>query len=278
MSIETISEGEGRDCTEKPCSSIKLFIAPRSHNISGLPVNRVLPFMKCRKVGPWLFFDHMGPVEFKAGEGINVAPHPHINLATVTYLFEGEIVHRDSVGTVSTVYPGDINLMVAGKGIVHSERTSPERMCTGQVLNGLQLWMALPEADEEIDPAFYHYDSNQLPSGKVGDVMVTVMIGEAFGMESPVKTFAQTLYAEVQLEAGQTIDVPKAEELAVYVVEGLVEVEGKPINPYHMAVFDSKRFASIEAKESSRIVFIGGDALPKRHIYWNFVSTRKDRI
>src|SRR5690606_5710198 len=159
-------------------------------------------------VGPWIFFDHMGPADFPPGKGIDVRPHPHINLATVTYLFEGEILHRDSLGSEAAIRPGDINLMVAGRGIVHSERERPEVKASAHRLHGLQLWLALPEADEEIEPALHHYPSADIPSLDVDGVPVRVMMGEAYGVRSPVRTFAQALYIEAHLQAGQALTLP----------------------------------------------------------------------
>lgn len=174
---------------EHPCNAVDLVIEPRSHDLGGFTVNRMIPYAKHRMVGPWVFFDHMGPTEFKPGDGLNVRPHPHINLATVTYLFEGEIIHRDSLGNVQTITSGAVNLMVAGKGIVHSERTSPELRATGQKMDGLQLWLALPEADEETDPVFYHYGKDEIPEVTSDGIDIRVIIGTAYGITSPVKTF-----------------------------------------------------------------------------------------
>ncbi|MDF1764326.1 MAG: pirin family protein, partial [Oleibacter sp.] len=182
-----VNEGEGK---------IKMLIQPKQKDLGGFSVRRSLPTKGCRSIGPWVFFDHMGPAEFKAGEGINVRPHPHINLATVTYLFEGEIFHRDSLGNQQAIVPGDINLMVAGRGIVHSERERPEVTAQPHRLHGLQLWLALPEAYEEIEPAFYHYPSKDIPALTIDGVKVRIMMGQAWGVTAPVKTFADTLYIE----------------------------------------------------------------------------------
>ena len=259
-------------------NALKLVIEPRSRDLGGFSVNRILPFAKCRQVGPWVFFDHMGPVDFKPGNGIDVRPHPHINLATVTYLFEGQMVHKDSVGSSADVLPGDINLMVAGKGIVHSERTSTKLKESGQRLDGLQLWLALPKEDEEVDPAFYHYDKDEIPKTKINDVPTTVMIGEAYGIKSPVKTFATTIYAKAILKSGQSISSPEAEELAAYIVHGEVEIDGVKIGKHHMAVFNTENQNTITAHSDTKLVFIGGQKLEERHIFWNFVSSRPERI
>jgi redox-sensitive bicupin YhaK (pirin superfamily) len=229
-------------------------------------------------VGPWIFFDHMGPTNFAPKQGINVRPHPHINLATVTYLFEGEILHRDSLGSLQSIRPGDINLMVAGRGIVHSERERPEVTAGPHRLHGLQLWLALPEGDEEIEPAFHHYPAATMPTLTVNEVPLRVMMGSAYGATSPVKVFAETLYVEAQLQAGKTIALPNVEERAVYVVDGRVKVHGALIPEHSMAVFANKEGITLEAAEATRIVVIGGEKLGQRHIEWNFVSSRKTRI
>jgi len=278
MGIQTDFDNNANDHQDNPCSALSLIIAPRQKDLGGFSVNRILPFAKRRKVGPWVFFDHMGPADFAPGQGIDVRPHPHINLATVTYLFSGEIMHRDSVGSVAKVLPGDINLMVAGRGIVHSERTDPKLKASGQKLNGLQLWLALPKKDEEIDPAFYHYDKEEIPQTVIDNVEIRVMIGEAYGLKSPVKTFAKTLYTEVKLKAGQEITTPQAEELAAYIVAGQVAIENIEIKENHMAVFKNKSQSKITAIKDTILVFIGGESLEERHIFWNFVSSSKERI
>lgn len=263
---------------ESQCQQIEMIIPARIKDLGGFEVRRVIPYMKKRMVGPWIFFDHMGPADFPAGEGINVRPHPHINLATVTYLFEGEIWHRDSLGTSSPVLPGDINLMVAGRGIVHSERTSPERRENGQRLHGLQLWMALPKNDEEIEPAFYHYKSEDIPSLVVGHVPVRVLIGEAYGKRSPVKTFAETLYLEARMKKGEELELPFSEERALYLAHGKLEISGQKIQDYEMAILSQDRKIKVKALEDTFLALIGGEKFEKRYIFWNFVSSRKERI
>ncbi|WP_323751040.1 pirin family protein [Marinobacter sp.] len=260
------------------CQTIDLLIETRQKDLGGFKVRRVLPTIKRRMVGPWIFFDHMGPAEFPAGDGINVRPHPHINLATVTYLFEGEILHRDSVGSYQPIRPGDVNLMVAGKGITHSERERPEVTQAARRLNGLQLWLALPEADEEIDPAFYHYPDAEIPRVEVDGVPIRVIMGSAYGKTSPVKVYADTLYVEAHLKAGQRIVVPEAEERAVYVAEGEVAVHDATVPVYSMAVFTDAPGIELTAKRDSRIAIVGGENLGHRYIEWNFVSSRRERI
>lgn len=257
---------------------IKRVIEPREKDLVGFSVRRILPIVEQKMIGPWIFFDHMGPAEFKAGHGINVRPHPHINLATVTYLFEGEIYHRDSLGSSEPILPGDVNLMVAGKGIVHSERERDEVKNTDHTLDGLQLWMALPEADEEIDPAFYHYDSNEIPALEVDNVPIRVLIGNAYGIDSPVKTFAETLYIEAKLNQGQSLLLPNTEERGLYVVNGSIEIENQTIERFHMAVLENQEVRITATKDNTQIALIGGENIGPRFIDWNFVSSRKERI
>lgn len=260
------------------CDSVELLIQARDKDLGGFSVRRVLPTAKRKMVGPWIFFDHMGPARFSAGQGINVRPHPHINLATVTYLFQGEILHRDSVGSVQAIRPGDINLMVAGSGIVHSERERPQVRSVDHTLHGLQLWLALPEDHEETSPAFYHYPSTEIPAVTVNGVKVRVMMGKAFGVESPVKTFAQTLYVEAHLQAGQQLALPDAQERAVYVASGNLKAQTTTIAEHAMAVFSSGSGIVLKALTDARIAIIGGQTMTPRFIEWNFVSSRKERI
>ena len=273
--LESKQEAE---CTEKPCSAIEQLINPKEKDLGGFSVRRLFPTKDRKQVGPWVFFDHMGPATFDPGIGINVRPHPHINLCTVTYLFEGEILHRDSLGSYQTITPGDINLMVAGKGITHSERERPEVMESERNLHGLQLWMALPEEHEETEPAFHHYEDAEIPATEVDGVAVRVMIGSAYGKTSPVKTFSETLYVEAKLTKGQTLKAPQAEECAIYVAGGEVEVDGVTLERYNMAVLKTDREVTVKATDDSRIAFIGGENLGKRYIEWNFVSSSKERI
>lgn len=277
MSIETDIVEQECDCSVG-CDAIELIIQPRDKDLGGFSVRRALPTVERKMVGPWIFFDHMGPATFPAGAGINVRPHPHINLATVTYLFEGEILHRDSLGSLQAIRPGDINLMVAGRGIVHSERERPEVNAVAHNLHGLQLWLALPEADEETDPAFYHYPSAEIPSVTVEGVPVRVMMGSAYGVTSPVKTFANTLYVEAHLQAGQTLMLPNTEERAVYVASGSLMARDTVVPEHALVVFSSGADVVLEAASESRIGIIGGEKMTPRFIEWNFVSSRKARI
>lgn len=263
---------------QAPCKAIELLLTPRVADLGGFFVRRSLPTAKRKMVGPWIFFDEMGPATFSAGEGINVRPHPHIGIATVTYLFEGEILHRDSVGSLQPIRPGDINLMVAGKGIAHSERERPEVTNVDHGLHGLQLWLALPDQDEETEPSFHHYSEHEIPAKEVDGVPVRVMIGSAWGVTSPVLQFADTLYAEASLKAGQTLELPDAPERAVYVVQGSLYAAGTNLPTHSMAIVSAGERISITAAENSRIVLIGGEPVGQRFIEWNFVSSRKERI
>src|SRR5690554_1953080 len=260
------------------CGAIVQLLQPRNRGLGGFSVRRVLPVVGRKMIGPWIFFDHMGPAHFAAGDGINVRPHPHIGIATVTYLFEGEILHRDSLGSLQPIRPGDINLMVAGHGIVHSERERPEITATDHTLHGLQLWLALPEAEEETDPAFYHYPESTVPSVSVGGVPVRVMMGTAYGETSPVKVFADTLYIEAWLKPGQKLTLPDARERGLYVAKGRLLAGETEIPEFSMAVLSEQQGVTVEAVEETRLALIGGEPLGKRFIEWNFVSSRKERI
>jgi len=271
------------DCTSEftanPCAAIELLIRPREKDLGGFSVRRVLPYRDRRMVGPWIFFDHMGPARFPAGQGIDVRPHPHINLATVTYLFEGEILHRDSLGSVQAILPGAVNLMVAGRGITHSERERPEVRASARTLHGLQLWLALPEADEERAPAFHHYPAADIPRVEVDGVPVRIIMGSAFGATAPVATFAETLYLEADLRAGRSLALPDGPaERALYVVSGELRQDDTVIPACSMAVFSPRSHITLSAVRDSRVAVIGGESVGERHIWWNFVSSRRERI
>lgn len=263
---------------ESETNAIEMVIEPSPRDLGGFFVNRCLPVKNKRSVGPWVFFDEMGPAMFERGEGINVRPHPHINLATVTYLFEGEMLHRDSLGTSQIIKPGAINLMVAGKGIVHSERPSPTGLEGSYPFHGLQLWMALPAKFEEMDPAFYHYPASAIPEVDVDDVCVRVMIGEAYGVSSPVKQYYRTLYLEAKLNAGQQLYLPDEEERGIYIVRGSIIINDQVYQEKQMVVLSSTDKVILTAAEYSAIALIGGQKIEKRFMEWNFISTREDRI
>ncbi len=266
-------------CDIRPgCAALQMLIHPVARELGGFSVRRSLPNRQRRMIGPWIFFDHMGPADFPAGQGINVRPHPHIGLATVTYLFEGEMLHRDSLGSVQLIRPGDLNLMVCGRGIVHSERQRPEVLERPQRLHGLQLWLALPQADEEIEPSFHHYPAGALPATEVDGVPLRLMMGEAYGLRSPVRRFAETLYVEAALAPGQSLALPDAEQRGLYVAEGELRIGDTLVPQYAMAVLSAADGLRIEATGHARVVLIGGEDLGERHIDWNFVSSRRERI
>ncbi len=245
----------------------------------GFLVRRLLPAAAQRSVGPFIFFDHFGPALETPGTEHDVRPHPHIGLATVTYLFEGAMMHRDSIGSSQLIEPGAINWMTAGRGIVHSERR-PESLRSSTYTNhGLQLWVALPREHEEAEPSFEHTPAAAIPEGRVDDATVRVLVGEAFGLRSPVHTLMPTLYLDVQLPAGGRLQLPAlAPELAVYVVQGALTLDGQPLAAQQMAVLGPEG-AELLASEATRLVLIGGAPLDApRHMWWNFVSARRERI
>lgn len=262
------------------CDAIELMIVPRSVDLGGFSVRRALPHSKRRMVGPFIFFDHFGPAEFKSGQGIDVRPHPHIGLATVTFLFDGEIMHRDSLGTAVPIRPGEVNWMTAGRGIVHSERTAQERRVGGEPLHGLQCWVALPANDEEVDPGFAHIGSAELPIVTDNGRSVRVVAGSLFGARSPVPTLWDTLFADATLKAGSTIPFDATtEERALYVVDGEVDIAGDKFQPGRLLIFRPGDAITVTAATDARVVLVGGAAMDgPRHIWWNFVSSRKDRI
>ena len=258
---------------------IELLIEPRTRNLGDFTVRRALPDRRRQRVGPFIFFDHMGPAEFAPGTGINVRAHPHIGLATITYLFEGEILHRDSLGCVQPIRPGAVNWMTAGSGIVHSEKVTEEVRASGQRLHGLQTWVALPADAEEIEPRFEHYAAEDIPSVTIRGAVIRVVLGSAFGVSSPVSTQSKTLYVEALLEPGQSVDIPNAEELAVYVVEGSVTIGRQRVDAGVLAVLEAGASGTVIAGTAARIMFAGGDALEgERYIWWNFVSSSRERI
>jgi redox-sensitive bicupin YhaK (pirin superfamily) len=246
----------------------------------GFVVRRLLPAAQRQAVGPFLFFDHFGPVTVEPGTSHDVRPHPHIGLATVTYLFEGAITHRDSLGFEQRIEPGAVNWMTSGRGIVHSERGPENLRNTAYVNHGLQLWAALPLAREEAEPAFLHTPAAEIPVVTLGAAEVRVLVGEAFGKTSPVKTFSQTIYLDVRLGVDARLELPPlAEELAIYVVEGEVSVDGQSVSVGTLAVLTPGSTALLSCSAPARLVVIGGEPLDaRRYMWWNFVSSRKERI
>jgi redox-sensitive bicupin YhaK (pirin superfamily) len=261
-------------------SAIDMEIMPRTRDIGAFEVGRVLPFPRRRMVGPFIFFDQMGPAILAPGVGMDVRPHPHIGLSTVTYLFEGSILHRDSLGSVQLIKPGDMNWMTAGRGIVHSERSDPEIRKSEERVHGLQLWVALPKAHEETDPAFTHYPQADLPALSGEGVAARVIAGSQFGHTSPVKTHSDLFYVDIALDAGARLVLePDYEERAIYLVAGRLNVEGREHAPGRMLVLKPGCPVLLQAVDDCRLVALGGEPLEgPRHIWWNFVSSSKDRI
>jgi redox-sensitive bicupin YhaK (pirin superfamily) len=262
------------------CDALERVIVPRSTDLGNFEVRRALPSVQRRMVGPFVFLDEMGPATFRAGGGIDVRPHPHIGLATITYLFDGEITHRDSLGTYLPIRPGEVNWMTAGRGIVHSERTAPERRTNGGTLHGLQCWVALPADKEEIEPSFFHRDADDLPLVIENGFSARVIAGHAYGARSPVVTASETVFVDVVLKAGTTIPLDTDyEERSIYVVSGEIEIAGDRFTGPKLLVFRPGDTITVKAVNDARIAILGGAALDgPRHIWWNFVSSRKDRI
>jgi hypothetical protein len=260
--------------------AIELMIVPRSVDLGGFSVRRALPHVKRRMVGPFIFLDHFGPVEFRAGMGIDVRPHPHIGLSTVSFLFDGEIMHRDSLGSLAAIHPGDVNLMTAGRGIVHSERTAPDHRDGGERLHGLQLWVAMPAADEEIAPSFAHHDQAELPIVAGDGKIVRVIIGSLYGKRSPVPTLSDTIFADAALDPGAVLPIDAhTEERALYVVAGEIDIAGDRFAAGRLLVLRPGDAMTVTAASEARVVLVGGAAMDgPRHIWWNFVSSRKERI
>lgn len=259
---------------------IELVIDQRRRDLGGFEVGRVLPFAKRRMVGPFIFFDHMGPSDFAAGfpRTVDVRPHPHIGLSTVTYLFEGEITHRDSVGMTQDIKPGEVNWMTAGRGITHSERFDHLRQ-TGGPLHGIQTWVALPEALEETDPSFHHHSGDDLPTYEGGGMWARLIAGKAFGAEAKVRTHSPMFYVHWVLQAGATAQLPaEYPERAAYVAQGEVEVDGHTYLPGQMLVFAPGQPVTITAVTTAIVMLLGGEPVGERFIEWNFVASSKDRI
>jgi redox-sensitive bicupin YhaK (pirin superfamily) len=260
--------------------AIAHIVVPRTVDLGGLQVRRALPSARSRMVGPFIFFDHFGPAVFSAGQGIDVRPHPHIGLATVTYLFDGEIVHRDSLGSAMPIRPGAVNWMTAGRGIVHSERTAPDHRDGGEPLHGLQLWVALPIKDEETAPAFVHTPSTDIPQSRDDGLTLRVIAGAMHGLRSPVAALWETIFAEMRLKAGSVLPIgSEHEERALYVISGEIEIGGERHPSQRLLVLKPGDRVDVKALTDGHFILVGGAAMDgPRHIWWNFVSSRKDRI
>lgn len=255
-------------------------IEPTTHDLGGFKVHRTLPSRPRTMVGPFIFFDQMGPAILDVGTGIDVRPHPHINLATVTYLFAGAIDHRDSLGTFATIEPGAVNLMTAGHGIVHSERSPSAERAKGPELSGIQTWLALPEAQEEIDPAFAHVAAADLPIVEAHGARARVIMGELWGVSAPTTTYAQTLYGDIALDGGASIPIDAAaDERALYVGMGDASLDGMPLVPMMLYLLRPGVRATLRSERGARVMLCGGEAFTTpRHVWWNFVSSSRDRI
>lgn len=255
-------------------------ITPVTHDLGGFKVHRTLPSKDRTMVGPFLFFDQMGPAHLPEGKGIDVRPHPHINLATVTYLFAGAIDHRDSLGTLATIEPGAVNLMTAGRGIVHSERSPASERAAGPELSGIQTWIALPEACEEMDPAFEHVARADLPVVGSGGARARVIMGSLWGVSAPTSVYADTIYADIMLDPESAIPIDAgADERAVYLAMGEASLDGMRLEPQTLYVIAPGHAATLRSARGGRVMLCGGEAFATpRHVWWNFVSSSRDRI
>ncbi|WP_262691168.1 pirin family protein [Kordiimonas aestuarii] len=269
------------ECTTSGCPDpVEMVIIPRTSDIGGFMVERALPSRKKRMIGPFVFWDQMGPGEFLTGQGIDVRPHPHIGLSTVTYLFDGTLDHRDSLGTHMTIKPGELNLMRAGRGIVHSERTGPHDRARPSTLYGIQSWLAQPKTHEDSAPAFEHFGADDLPTLDAEGIEAQLILGAAFGLESPVSLDWDTLYADVRLAPGAVLPVPaETEERGLYIVRGEVEIAGMPYPQEQMISLRPGAEVSVRALADTHLMVIGGAAMDgPRFVWWNFVGSSVARI
>jgi redox-sensitive bicupin YhaK (pirin superfamily) len=259
--------------------SIHKIIEPEIKDLGGFEVRRILPQETQQMVGPFIFFDHLGPAVFPPGKGVDVRPHPHIGLATVTYLFEGVLLHRDSLDTVQEIHAGAVNWMTAGHGIVHSERTPDPVRTQESTLHGIQTWVALPTEAEETDPWFRHYKAEDLPIWESNGVSFKLIAGQAYGYSSPVQTFSPIIYLDVSLSPNsQFILSADYSERAIYSIAAGLSVDGAPIEPHRLAILTPEKSVAILAQTATRCIIIGGDPVGERHKWWNFVSSRPERI
>ncbi|AMP99567.1 Pirin [Pedobacter cryoconitis] len=262
-------------------SNIKLIIEERASNIGNFMVGRLLPFREKRMVGPFSFIDHMGPVCLSDHENLDVPPHPHIGLSTLTYLFEGSIMHKDSLGNEVEIKPGQVNWMTAGSGIVHSERTPAYLRHSDKMLHGLQIWVALPKDKEEMAPEFYHIEENEMPVWESGEVSFKLIAGEAFGKKSPVPVFSPLYFLELKTTTRQTVKIGEYlyGESALYILEGAIESEGNVYGPKQILIAKDSQLCEFEMQENTSVYIFGGEPFPEeRFIYWNFVASSKERI
>ncbi|MBU6448856.1 MAG: pirin family protein [Rhodospirillales bacterium] len=263
-----------------PQGGAELVITPITHDIGGLRVRRALPHAKRRMVGPFVFLDHIGPAFMEPGHGLDVRPHPHIGLATITYLMQGRIFHRDTLGSAQEIRPGEINWMTAGRGIAHSERSPEDTRQSGQPMLGIQSWVALPKEAEETAPGFFHHEGATLPQLEDGGIVARIIAGSAYGETSPVKVFSGTLYVDASLAAGASLPLPgEHEERSVQIVAGEVEIAGERFGEGQLLIFRPGDAITVRAMTDSRLMLLGGAPLDgPRHIWWNFVSSSTERI
>jgi redox-sensitive bicupin YhaK (pirin superfamily) len=262
------------------CKALETVIIPRARDLGGFEVRRALPSTQRQMVGPFIFFDQMGPAELIEGKGIDVRPHPHIGLATVTYLFDGTIVHRDSLGSLQSITPGDVNWMTAGRGIVHSERSDSEIRKRREKVFGIQIWVALPKRYEETEPEFTHYAATTLPVIDDEGKTVRVIAGSVFGQTAPVKTLSSLFYADATLQPGASLVIgPEHQERAVYVVDGRLDIAGQIFGPARLLVFSPGDTIGVKATDNARMLLFGGEPMDgPRYLWWNFVSSSGERI
>lgn len=271
-----ISKTRGAEMT----SSIATTLTPDTKDVDGLDVRRLLPSRALKTIGPFIFLDHMGPTKLPPGRGIDIRPHPHIGLATVTYLFEGHLMHRDSLGNVQRIIPGDMNWMIAGRGIVHSERSGSEERTAGHRIHGIQSWIALPKDHEQTDPLFTHYPKASLPYINVPGVRMHLIAGRAFGAVAPTVTFSDLFYVYAKMRPGAEFELrPEYPERGLYVVRGEIYVDNQPVTPHHLAVLTPGRAVRIRSAGDARVMLLGGAALEgERIVWWNFVASSRELI
>ncbi|MBA2918835.1 hypothetical protein GON01_13110 [Sphingomonas sp. MAH-20] len=257
-----------------------LTITPTTHDLGGFKVRRTLPSKPRTMVGPFIFVDQFGPAQLAPGDGMDVRPHPHINLATVTYLFGGAIDHRDSLGTCARIEPGAVNLMTAGRGIVHSERSPASERQGGAIMSGMQTWLALPDGREEIDPAFEHVAADQLPSIEGDGITARVIMGSLWGRTAPTTCYAETIYADIRLNTGASVPIDAgADERAVLIALGDASLDGEPLELYTLYILKPGVPMTLRSEGGARVMLLGGEAFATpRHVWWNFVSSSRDRI
>ena len=261
-------------------SPILQTLAPVTHDLGGFKVYRTLPHTERTMVGPFIFFDQMGPASLDPGDGVDVRPHPHINLATVTYLFAGAIDHRDSLGTVQRIEPGAVNLMTAGRGIAHSERSPQDERSSGVVLDGIQTWLALPKEKEEVDAAFEHVAADRLPTVEGEGIRLRLIMGDWLGASSPVTQHSSTLYAAIDLQPGAALEIDhEADERALYLLDGDAAVDGTTLEQRHLVLIAPAHRPLLRSQRGARLMLCGGAPLDgERHVWWNFVSSSRERI